>query len=680
VQTSQPAVSQWASGTKKPSPENLEALARVLRVRREWLETGLGRRQVVDEAAERAEYREQSTWAFRLAPPDGGRDYGNANVWSFDPGLDVLVREVLQNARDAGLSSGLQVEVVFRIIRLAGEDLRAYQEALRWADLRGHLDASTQNGQKLGTLIRDGLKQIEAAGELLLLAIEDSGTSGLVGQEKGEGKFTALCRNNLDSNKEGGGTKGGAFGLGKAVLWRASRLSTVLFSSHLSRPDEEGRSHYRLLGRCDLPWHQIGVNQFAGPGWFGRGGEGPGDAVSFWENETLARDLYLDRERSGTTACVVGFHDASSDQDRKSVELARDLVRSAADHFFPALVFGSLTVRVEVYENRRQYSDRRPGFSQAVNVDELEPQYCKMLRTYHDGATADRLGDSGEVVVRPVTLEVPKRVVEKKHGEFEHEAVLLVMGAAEGESQRANQLAMFRGPGMVIESVSLSGLCLGARPFHALLLCGKAPEQASDLSPREAHADAAAEEFLRTAEPPSHNRWIATPDLKSVYARGCKTKLEDFLRRAKDAVRDLVKPAAKDLGDGPQSLKELFRLGADPVPQERPRVVEQSGSVDDQGRWQVKARVRMKPRKTPVRLAPAVFFLAETGSGQAVAWEWLEPIRNCQLARGELLVPPDTREVQFRGSTDPRTHPVPAGESCVVVDIRKVTPVRGAAQ
>src|SRR5262249_7284491 len=77
-----------------------------------------GRMRDRDREAERAAYRKAAVWGFREAPPDGGRDYGNANVWSFDPNLEVLVREVLQNARDAGLGGNQQVDVTFRIIRL----------------------------------------------------------------------------------------------------------------------------------------------------------------------------------------------------------------------------------------------------------------------------------------------------------------------------------------------------------------------------------------------------------------------------------------------------------------------------------------------------------------------------------------------------------------------------------
>ena len=108
---------------------------------------------------------------------------------------------------------------------------------------------------------------------------------------------------------------------------------------------------------------------------------------------------------------------------------------------------------------------------------------------------------------------------------------------------------MFRGHGMVVQLKSLAGTCLGARPFHALLLCGLRPEfVAPDVARSNPQADQAAEMFLRTAEPPSHNQWAATPDLKAVYARGCMARLKAFLDAAAEAVRELVKPPRRTPG------------------------------------------------------------------------------------------------------------------------------------
>jgi RNA polymerase primary sigma factor len=685
LKTSQAAVSHWCTGKKCPSAENLLAIADALGVTVQWLEHGTGRMKKVNPTVERGAYLQSAFWGFRPAPDDGGRDYGNANVWSFEPTPEVLVREALQNALDAALPGAGPVKVCFRLIHLRGNDLAEYRRALSWDHLNAHLVASTKNEQKLAALLREGIQELADLKEMLLLVIEDSGTTGLLGPEKDPGKFSALCRNNLDSNKEGSSTKGGAFGLGKAVFWRASRFATVIFCSNLSKPTDENLSDLRIIGRCDLPWHKQGERAFAGPGWFGMpsGSDRPHDAVSFWNNEALAKDLYVDRSKlgSGTSVCVVGYHDASSDQLRSPRDLAKDLEEFAAQHFFPALVFGDLEVSIETYEGRRQYDEQKPSYATNVRAEDLQPEYGTLLKAFQDGAVTDRLAAEGSVACRRITLEVPKRKSDPKHDEYSHEAILLVRQMGDGEPKAdANKLAMFRGPGMIVELQNLAGICLGARPCHAVLMCGKSPAKACDPAARDEAADSAAEEFLRTAEPPSHMKWTSTPDLKAAYARGCRAKLEGFLSDVKEAVRDLLKPAFEDFGDGPLSLRELFRIGNEPVPSERPRVVWQDGRPDEAGRWNVEAHIRLKARSSQIRVSPAVLFVAETGGGQAVHWERIEAISGCTVEGSNLVIPPKTREARFRGTTDRTSQPIPANESCIVVDLRKVAHVSGGAQ
>ena len=249
VGISQPAVSQWLSGKKEPSPESLSDIAKHLKIERRWLVEGIPPMKMDDPNTDREEYKKLAGWGFRAAPDDGGRDYGNANVWSLDPGLDVLVREVLQNAKDAAVSADKKVEVVFRIISLTGKDFSDFREALKWDDLRPHLDASAENKQKLGTLLRDGLERVDEDDQLLLLLIEDTGTCGLTGPEKGTGHFTALCRNNLDSNKEGAspGRRGVRAGQGGALAGVAAVHRAVLLAPRQTRGRTNPEPHLRAV-------------------------------------------------------------------------------------------------------------------------------------------------------------------------------------------------------------------------------------------------------------------------------------------------------------------------------------------------------------------------------------------------------------------------------------------------
>src|SRR5581483_10450905 len=104
---------------------------------------------------------------------------------------------------------------------------------------------------------------------------------------------------------------------------------------------------------------------------------------------------------------------------------------------------------------------------------------------------------------------------------------------------------------------------------------------------------------------------------KADYVHGCGSRLGQFLEAAVDGVRSLVRAQTEDDGDGPRALRDLLRLGDDRARVDRPRVIEQSGSVDEAGRWAVAARIRLKPASTPTRLTPAVYFLGEGGDGIA---------------------------------------------------------------
>lgn len=659
-------VSQWLAAKKSPSKDNLEQAAAALLCAPEWLAYGAGDAPAVDMEAQRAEYEGRTGWRFRNAPPDGGRDYGNANVWAFDPSISTMVRDVLQNCRDAELSPGAPVGVTFRIIRLRGSQLDAFKKAVRWEEVIRHLKASAKIDQRLGRLIRHHLKRMETRDELLLLVVHDRATIGLLGDEFGKGNFAALCRNNLDSDKQSG-SAGGAFGLGKAVLWRVSRFATVLFGSNLSAPVREQQQFARVFGRCDLPWHETAENnivrQFAGPGWFGAiDEEQPGNerAVSYWNNDALLHDLKLERNdhASGTSIAVLGFHDPSEEQEEDDpAGLAEKIEEAVADWFWPDLSDGRLSVRVEVWDGAKLETGTD------VSAAKHRPEFVEAYRKWKNDQTVEQLAKEGDVVACKVKLQVPPRATEPKHPASEHDAIVLIRRAGDGDSDRLNQLAMFRGVRMVVQYKPLKGICIGALPFHAVLLCGEAVGAEA--------ADKMADRFLRTSEPPAHHDWGPTPDLQTEYKRGGVTAIREMIERAKAAIRAAVRPSVEDRSDGPRSLKELLKIGDVPTPKDKPRIVRPKVEMGTDGSWKVTASVRVRRGPDSWRVEPAVAFRQETGVGRPVSWRKLVALTNCVVSDGRLLISPNTDEARFTGETDPDTHPVDAAECCVTLDLRR---------
>lgn len=678
IEVSQPLVSQWLKGEKDPGREPLGKLALVLGTSVDWLLTGEGEAPEPELTEQRKEYQQQVDWAFRPEPLDGGRDFGNANLWTLGWDINALGREAGQNIKDEALDPTIGAEAEFRLIRLTGKDLEDFQRALKWHSngnlpgLKDHLDAAANSGQKLGTILRDGLDDVEARKELLLLRVDDSRTGGLTGPEFGDGNFAALCRNNLHSDKEGPAA-GGSYGLGKAVFWRASRFATVLFRSNLSRPekDELGqlRHHGRIIGRSDLSWHQfMDGTAYAGPGWFGHIDQSKGVPIarSSWENLALARDLYLDRdddEGFGTSILVVGFHDPSSDTPRNMQDLARDIQKAIARNFWPALESGRFKVRVSTYEG----GQHDPNSSNVISADADAPTapFVVALRAYRKGEFKDQLAAPGDVTETRITLKIPRRKARlDPHPEMQHDAVLLIRRAREDEDvSLVGRVAYFRGREMVIKYDNMT--IPGSFPFHAVVLCGEATGDAVD--------DLNAERFLRTAEPPAHDDWKVTPELKAEYAPGGGKAVQDFFSRVREEIRRQVRPQVKDLNEGPEGLRDLLRIsGTIPPPPPRPSILRPSGSVDRDGRWNIRGRIRVPNTGATWHVTPVLIFAAETGGGTTVNWleKGLEVDQPCRVEDGEIIIPPGTREVPFRGISDPSSHPVPANECAVRVDLR----------
>lgn len=671
-------VSHWIKG-RKSSKKHLAKISKFLNVDAVWLDHGKGEGPVPDAKDEIERYRRETGWRTREAYADGARDYGNASMETFNPDIANMVREGLQNILDVRLPKEDSAKVVFRIIRLRGADLKNFQEALQWDELSKHLDAASEIKKRHGQLLKSALDKFNERAEMLLLVVEDSGTKGLIGPEYEDGNFLALTKNNLDSNKDSKSAQG-SYGLGKVTWWRMSQFFVVLFNSHLSEPTAEGQYENRIIGRCELPWHEDvkGETACAGPGWFGRL-ETHNDtevAESYWGNATLAKNLHLERKKEvgpGTSICVVGFHDPSSDDLKDPRDLAKDIETAVADHFWPVIVAGKLKVAVETWEGAVR------SFQADVQVGSHKGGFVDAYSKYRAHDLAGELKKDGDVVCREISIQVPARTAaDGRHDALEHSARLIVRRATPQDlaDDRRDCLAVFRGPGMVVEYVSLRHAFSGAMPFHAVLVCGEAAAENPDNSTNE---ERRAERFLRTAEPAAHNKWTMTPDLKAHYEKGGKKSIDQMFQDAKKEIGELVRPSSSDLTDGPNALKELLAIGEDPPPPvDQPRIVKSQAKLDENGRWNVEARVRVRPSEDGWRYQPVLLFGAESGGGFPVAWETLEAVSGCTAAQNNVEMPPGEREAVFRGITDAASHPIQAEESTVMIDIRRIRAVKGA--
>lgn len=669
------AVSGWLSN-KRPSRKNMQQLAEVLGVSAAWLEHGEG--EGPKGGSDTADERASLFWWLRKQSPDGQRVLGEAASSSFDPKLDTIAREAAQNIRDARRRGEPTVTANFVLERLRGDVLVTFLAAMHFDELRPHLEAVAHGKGKQARVVRQALERLDQKSELIILRIEDVDGVGLIGDEYGESNYSALVRNVMDTIKDAGA--GGSHGLGKSTIQRASAFGLLLFCSNLSEPepgveDRDGR----LVGRVSLPWHEIVEEdmEYVGPGWFGVKDDSTpkrdGTARSTYASPALQHELRLLRpEQTGTSVLVVGAHDPSG-QTENLVEMAKAISSSVAQNFFAALARHGDSPPI-MDANVRVVDVLTDGSERVLHQEQVDPSVemgplVDVLDKADRMEVVEEMQQAGDVVRRTVRLRVPRRLEDPTHAEVTHDAVLLVRHAADDEAGHRfiNSVVTMRGAFMRVSTLKPRGLGVGVRPFFAVLLAG----DAAGTEPN----DRLAEQFLLTAEPPSHMTWKVTTDVGTYYqARGAKKMLDDFERAMLTELRDVVTVSMREPSDGPQALRELLRIKIPPEPTSRPRVVKPvEGSPRADGAWELTVvTVQMPPKSNGWSFIPVLRFAAETGPGTTVKWD-VEPVSGCtKLDDGRLHVGRGVQTATWRGVSNVTSHPVAAANAVVAVDIQRV--------
>jgi RNA polymerase primary sigma factor len=670
------AVSAWITGRAVPRDETMRAIADAFGAEYASMHT-----RTTDVAGSGRPVR----WYHRPAYTDGGRDFGNAATFAFDADVEVLAREATQNSLDERLDRSAPVRVRYTIHELTGENLARFREAIRWDDLFPHYEAAAAQEQKVGRVIAEGLRDMYERDRLVLLRVDDYNASGLTGDDYEDGRFAAVVRRQLDSRKSDT-SAGGSYGLGKATLWATSSLGMVLINSTLSVP-HEGRTERRLVGRLDLPWRTVDDEPFAGPAWFGEPDTAPGSegvARSWWADEETVERLHLTRESSapGTSFLIVGAHDVASiaadsgrgedeGDDEETVQaMHARLVDALGRNFWAAMTAGRsiapvLEASVRTLRNGHVVIDE-----ERVDPYRVQPSRTRALKAYLDGETVDRLTETGQVALSRVSLTVP--ALRGQRGTAEHEAVLLVTAAEDGDG-KPNQMVTMRGNRMVIREARVPDLPLGTNPFQAVLLAGHAAGEHAVEAER-------AEAFLRASEPPEHDKWGQTDELRSVYSATAHRRIREFTSAAYRSVRELVGRAQTKSKEGPRALRDLLRLDGGPSPIARgggaPTIRGLDAELDAAGAWHVRAEVRLPAGQDPWLLSPVAKFDVRSGARPVVGWSEVVAGQNCELVEGGLLFKAGARSASFTAVTDVSTHPVRAELAGLVVELQKT---RGAS-
>ena len=446
---------------------------------------------------------------------------------------------------------------------------------------------------------------VDGHSPLRCLRIEDFGARGLDGGDFDRDKnFGLLCRAEFKTLNVGG--RGGSYGLGKAVLWKFSEIATVMLASRVLGMEKKG---VRVFGRADIPSHVIpNEGEYESGGLFGTKTNGGSPcAESIFGDQALAQSLLVDRGYSsdtGTSALIIGFYEPDEDQTRSLVEIAEGICASSERWFWPSMSGKKPSLRVEVAIER----DGKKVFGKVANPDVV---WQPFIHARHYVPTVSKAKAPNEVAETTVAFKVPQRdqPPSERHPQFETTLRLRVARASSdlSDHERANCLAVFRGPEMVVKYVKLRKP-LDDYPIFGVLMAGQAAGGEPD--------DRKAEEFFRGAEPPLHNEWEYTELVRHSYKRGAKQGLNALWATLQDKVNALIDESVVPNEKGPELLAKLFPLGRTQTPKPPKHILRTTvtGSSYLGGKWKIKGHVaRSEP---PDKAWEArIGFVAETDSG-----------------------------------------------------------------
>ncbi|MFD0225258.1 helix-turn-helix domain-containing protein [Streptomyces hirsutus] len=676
------AVSAWITGRSVPRPTVMGEIA-------EALGTDVG---TVHTRTTDTQVGLPLTWYHRPGYSDGGRDGGNAAAFAFDADVQVLARETCQNSLDERLTeNGRPVRVRYTLHELTGGALGAFRKAILWDELHPHYEAVSQaaSHQKVGRVVDAGVRDMFEKGRLVLLRIDDYNASGLTGDDYDDGKFAAVVRRQLESLKSGRGA-GGSYGLGKATLWATSALGMVLINSTLSVP-HEGRTERRVIGRLELPWRSVDGNPYAGPAWLGRPDpDTPRAEVvrSWWADEETVESLHLtrDSDEPGTSFLIVGAHDVASldqgtpdldadDEDGSDDDGTRDiramhrrLVDALGRNFWAAMTGGGSRLPLLETSVRTLRNGEVVVEEEKVDPTVAQPSRTRALRAFYDGTTVDRLTEAGQVALRTVPLRLP--LSGGRRGTLgTHPAVLLVTEAEDADGA-SNQVHSLRGNRMTIKKSGVAALPLGVNAFQAVLLAGHAAGESVPFAEE-------AEEFLRAAEPPEHDRWGQTEELTLRWSHTAHHRISRLTTEVNTAVKELVARPKRSAGQGGAKLRKALTVPRKTAAAPRrgsgtalPELDGLDAEIGEGGEWRITAEVKLPRADELPTMTPVVLLDVRSGSRPRLDWAELVAVDGCEVEDGVLRFTPRARRATFRGATDVAGHPVRTSLTRLVLELR----------
>ncbi len=279
---------------------------------------------------------------------EGFRSTSLSIFGNIDP--DTLLREILQNAVDAGRSAKRKtVEISFEFSSIKIEDIpgiKSYQDRFAAAlDTQERLNAAAQ-AKPITNAISKQLK----SSEVRVLWVKDNG----IGLDVDN--MTRLLQDG--QSQKGDAQSTGSYGNGHMTVFPASNLRFLLYGGVFR---DNGELRRIVAGHSILAFHEFEGKQYGKDGYFIKGFQNdlllPYDFYSGSEIPTLLSRKLDEVQRDfghGAIVGILGFNDFNGDVE-KTIEIIRRVV---ATHFTPSVHDGSLRVTVKSESEPESVADR----------------------------------------------------------------------------------------------------------------------------------------------------------------------------------------------------------------------------------------------------------------------------------------------------------------------------------
>lgn len=551
-------------------------------------------------------------WFFQERNPGEAKRGGNDN-FAFQMSIDTLVRETIQNSNDQRIDKKVSVEFV--IEEHSGSSSRNLLELIGWDNgLRQSLEAIAKGDSHLQ---RRAEKALEAAkgGKITSLTIRDYGARGLEGGEDSEsGNFVMLCRHVLVTDATRKALRGGAFGIGKSVLWAFSGASVALFSSlplekgTKGKPDTVGSP--RFFGRAYLVSHRVGSTDYNSDGHLGDPNITNGKEWAVSVRGTSATQLVagspLDRnwKDTGTSILIPFVSNPSAEGNVTAQSVVPQIVSAVQKWFWPSLVDGLLEVRVGTRVNGKE----------SLATVQL-PDWVKHFRSALAATSNEKIKDEDGTAKADLEVTLPRRDVDPKHAKLNGLVTLHIARLPEADVDKipddiCNKVALVRGARMVVQyyDKSISPL---VPPFVGVVKAGEYRSNAVQ--------DSAVEAFFRDAEPPAHDRWEPTASkLKDNYAAGGQAEVRKFHETIGSKVKEILGGTPSGSGRTPRKLADLLRGGKGGIIPRTERFSMTKKTIDrsEEGTISASVRVERKVGKGSWTATLAVVLVDEQGTNR----------------------------------------------------------------